>query len=105
MPKAKSNVVSLDQVRNDSKISTRMGFYPTYQFGDHDPILDQIDTLRADVGNPSFEKISGDCRVSVSTLRNWELRRVKRPQFATVKAVVKALGGELSVTYRGKIIR
>lgn len=106
MPKVSGNVISLEQVKSESKSKTRMGFYPTYQFGgDHDPILDAIDTLRQDAGNPSFEEISGKCRVSITTLYNWHERKVKRPQFATVKAVVLALGGELSVTYRGKVIR
>jgi hypothetical protein len=41
----------------------------------------------------------------MTTLRNWRLRKTKRPQFATVKAVARALGGELGIMYKGRIVR
>lgn len=88
-----------------TKTKPKFGFYPSYQFGDHDPIIDQIDTLRKDAGSPKFDKVSADSGVSVTTLNNWHTRKVKRPQFATVKAVVQALGGELGIVYRGKVIK
>ena len=85
--------------------STRFGIYPSYKFTDHDPILDQIDTLRQDAGNVSFTRLSAASGVSDTTLHAWASRKTKRPQFATVAAVVNALGGELTVTYRGRLIK
>ena len=79
---------------------TRFGVYPTYLFKDHDPILDQISTMRGDrkLTSTQIEAISG---VSKTTLNSWEKRKTKRPQLATVAAVVKSLGGELLVVYKG----
>jgi DNA-binding phage protein len=77
----------------------RFGVYPSYLFKDHDPILDKIDTLIADSGQ-SFAKIERSSGVTVTTLGNWRKRKTKRPQFATVNAVVRALGGELVVRDR-----
>jgi DNA-binding phage protein len=84
-------------------VQARKGFYFSYDFKDHDPILDSVSTLIEDRG-VSHIYISNKSGVSLTTLRKWHYRRVKRPQFATVKAVVKALGGELSITYRGRKI-
>jgi len=80
------------------------GFYLSYDFRDHDPILDEVDTLIQKTGTTSayIERKSG---VTASTLRKWRTRRTKRPQFSTVKAVVKAVGGELSIVYQGKRIK
>lgn len=79
-------------------------YYPTYKFRDHDPILDAIDTLRArsPMTNKQIHEKSG---VSTSTLSNWAKRRTKRPQYATLKAVARSLGGEISITANGKVIR
>lgn len=75
--------------------------YLSYTFKDHDPILDSIDTLLkvADVNRNKAAEKSG---VSITTLINWRKRKTKRPQFATVRAVVGAVGGDLAIRYRGK---
>lgn len=83
---------------------TKFGIYPSYLFVDHDPILDQVDTLIADSGM-KLSAVAGRSHVSDGTLINWRLRKTKRPQFATVKAVVTALGAELNIVYRGRIIK
>jgi len=80
----------------------KRGFYPTYLFKEHDPVLDLIDTAVQDVGF-NFKKLSEISGVSQSTLINWRLRRTKRPQFATVQAVAHALGRDFTMTqYEGK---
>lgn len=84
--------------------------YPSYKFEDHDPILDQIDRLREiaagqrgiPISNAHIERKSG---VTTSTLRNWASRKTKRPQFPTIKAVVRALGGEITLVYNGQEIK
>lgn len=79
------------------------GFYPSYHFVDHDPILDSLDTLRS-MAQRTDAQITADSRVTRSTLRNWRTRKTKRPQFATIKAVVHALGGALVIQYSGASI-
>lgn len=75
--------------------------YPSYLFHDHDPVLDAVDTLIADAG-VSFTYIHTKSGVTQNTLRNWNRRKTKKPQFATVAAVVRACGGEISVIYNEK---
>jgi transcriptional regulator with XRE-family HTH domain len=80
------------------------GVYPSYLFKHHDPVLDAIDTLRSRSGLKT-KVLAEKSGVRAGTLNNWRKRKTKRPQFATVKAVVKALGGELQVTFDGRVIR
>jgi transcriptional regulator with XRE-family HTH domain len=75
----------------------RFGVYPSYLFKDHDPVLDAIDTLIADRGE-TFAKIERASGVTATTLSNWRKRKTKRPQFATVKAVARALGADVIIT-------
>lgn len=84
--------------------------YPSYKFVDHDPVLDQIDRLwqRADDARGyhlSAKYIESKSGVTVTTLRNWQKRKTKRPQFPTIKAVVRALGGEIGITFKGAPIQ
>lgn len=79
------------------------GIYHTYFFKDHDPILDAVDTVIKD-SKMSFAKVERESGVSTACLRNWRNRKTKRPQFATIKAVVRACGGELAVKYRGRFL-
>jgi hypothetical protein len=66
--------------------------YTTYHLhGDHDPVLDLIDTARAS-SKLNATKISAKTRVAIGTLRNWETRKTKRPMLATVAAVLVACG-------------
>lgn len=74
---------------------TKFGvIYPQYAFREHDPILDSVDTMIDDVGIKR-SKLATDSHVSATTLNNWHKRKTKRPQFATVMAVVRACGGDL----------
>lgn len=79
------------------------GVYPSYLFKEHDPILDAVDTLIAE-SEMALTAIATRSGVRRETLRNWQKRKTRRPQFATVKAVVKAAGGELRIVYKGKPI-
>jgi len=71
--------------------------YPSYLFHDHDPILDAVDSVIQDAG-VSFTYIAAKSGVTQATLRNWSRRKTKKPQFATVAAVVRACGGNIVVT-------
>lgn len=66
----------------------------------NDPIIDQIRTARSDT-RKTFRQVHEKSGVSVATIRNWEHGKTRRPQFATVMAVINALGKSL-VTKNGK---
>lgn len=83
---------------------TILGGYKSYQFKDHDPILDQIDRLYELSGDVKIQHVADMSGVTAGTLYNWRMRKTKRPQFASVKAVVKGLGADLTVVYQGKRI-
>lgn len=87
-----------------------LGPYTKYYFTDHDPVLDKLDRLfelSAPAGQRSLktQEIANQTSVSAGTIANWRRRKTKKPQFATVAAVVNGLGGELVVSYKGKLIR
>lgn len=63
--------------------------YDTYVFKDHDPVIDELETL-ADDSNVSINEACNRSRVSRSTVRNWFKRKTKRPQHATVQAYAGA---------------
>ena len=88
------------------KRSPYSGVYPSYLFIDHDPVLDQIDTLISD-SDMTLEQVSEQSHVSLSALVNWRKRKTKRPQFATIAAVVKSMGGDVVIVNRfnAKIVR
>jgi hypothetical protein len=67
--------------------------YTTYTWGaqDHDPVLDLVDTAM-ETADLSVTKASAKTRVATSTIHNWKLRKTKRPQLATVAAVLVAAG-------------
>jgi DNA-binding phage protein len=65
--------------------------YKTYAFKDKDPIIDH---LRTPVNGKSYSKLSADSGVSTTTLSNWFYGATKRPQFATIAAVARAIGPE-----------
>ena len=70
--------------------------YTTYNFTDHDPLIDVIDTAFQDAKRRdksiTISKVSGKSRVAPATMTNWLSRKTKRPQAATLAAVAVALG-------------
>jgi hypothetical protein len=73
-------------------------------FKEHDPVLDAVDTVIGD-SKLSLGEVSVQSHVSYSTLSAWNMRKVKRPQFATVAAVVRSLGADISITYKGRSLK
>lgn len=69
----------------------RLRLYASYNFVDKDPVIDKVRTIVAREGvTPSqVQKMSG---VTAATLHNWFEGPTKRPQYATIMAVVCALG-------------
>jgi len=64
--------------------------YASYNFIDKDPVIDYARTRVYANGGPS--KVAKQSNVAPQTLYNWFHKRTKRPQFATVAAVLLACG-------------
>lgn len=70
--------------------------YKSYMFRDKDPVIDAVRTVVED-SKKNWKTISTDSGVSRTTIRNWFLGSTKRPQFATVAAVVSACGQSIRI--------
>jgi transcriptional regulator with XRE-family HTH domain len=70
--------------------------YKSYNFTDKDPIIDEVRTLYEEAG-VNYKWISDESGVSQGTLTNWFSGTTKRPQAATINAVLRALGYKLGV--------
>lgn len=65
--------------------------YKSYRFKNKDPVIDEVKTLVQD-SKKSYETISNDSGVAAGTLHNWFGGATRRPQHATIMAVVRTLG-------------
>lgn len=75
----------------------RKGFtYKSYSFIDKDPIIDEVRTVfqTAGVSKQWVEDHSG---VTSTTLHSWFDGKTRRPQAATINAVLRSLGKKLGV--------
>jgi hypothetical protein len=70
--------------------------YKSYNFVDKDPIIDEIRTLYEDAG-VNYKWIEQESGVTSTTLSNWFSGTTKRPQAATINAVLRVLGYKLGV--------
>lgn len=78
-----------------------VGFtYKSYNFKDHDPIIDEIRTIYEDSG-ASYKWVEGNSGVTSQTLTNWFSGRTKKPQAATINAVLRSLGYKLGIVEHG----
>jgi DNA-binding phage protein len=71
--------------------------YKSYPFRGQDPIVSKVE-LEFAHADAKKAAVSRDSGVSSGTIGNWFSRKTKRPQFATVNAVLMALGRELTIT-------
>lgn len=65
--------------------------YRSYHFIDKDPVIDALRTAVSG-SKKSYRQLHEESDVSVSTIRNWFHGKTRRPQFATVAAVLRATG-------------
>jgi hypothetical protein len=65
--------------------------YKSYSFVEKDPIIDALRTA-VSASKKKYSTLHADSGVSTSTIHNWFHGRTRRPQFATVAAVARALG-------------
>jgi hypothetical protein len=93
------------------KLEAKRGIYRSYFFKDHDPKMDAIDRvyelagMLTDKGIPRFAKIAELSDVSEATLRNHRSRATKRPQNASMEAILRGLGAYSAVMYKGRVVR
>lgn len=73
--------------------------YKSYNFIDKDPVIDRVRTVVED-SKYTYARVEDLSGVTTTTLRNWFFGKTRRPQFATVAAVIRACGQELSVAGR-----
>jgi len=76
--------------------------YRSYNFRDKDPIIDRIRTLMRDQ-HARYRDIEEASGVSTSTLYQWFNGETRRPQFATVMAVMRALSYDLQITKQKRV--
>lgn len=84
-----------------AKPKGRLQLYTSYNFVDKDPVIDKMRTMikREGMKYGELSKISG---VSATTMHNWFEGKTKRPQYATVMAVVMSMGYRVSYTKKGE---
>jgi hypothetical protein len=81
-----------------------MGFtYKSYNFVDKDPMIDEIRTIVHNSG-ASYRWINEESSVAVGTLTKWFDGSTRRPQAATMNAVLRSLGYKLGVVEDHKVV-
>lgn len=75
-----------------SKKGGILKIYKSYLFREKDPVIDAVRTYRQDRAF-TYKNIQEEGGPAAQTVRNWEHGKVRRPQFATVWASIRAMGG------------
>jgi transcriptional regulator with XRE-family HTH domain len=75
--------------------------YKSYNFVDKDPIIDEIRTVYQNSG-VNYKWIELNSGVTSTTLSAWFSGKTKKPQAATINAVLRALGYKLGIVEFGK---
>jgi DNA-binding phage protein len=70
--------------------------YSSYSFVEKDPIIDKVRTIVART-KTSYATIESESGVTRSTVHAWFHGKTMRPQFATVAAVISALGYDVQL--------
>lgn len=69
--------------------------YKSYNFIGKDPIIDEIRTIVQDHG-ASYKDIHEHSGVSTTTLSSWFTGPTRKPQSATINAVLRSMGWKLA---------
>jgi hypothetical protein len=78
--------------------------YKSYSFVDKDPIIDEVRTIVGDSG-ASYKWIEEMSGVTTATLYAWFGGKTKKPQAATINAVLRALGYKLAPVRYGNAVK
>jgi transcriptional regulator with XRE-family HTH domain len=71
--------------------------YKSYSFKDKDPIIDYLRTIISD-SKKSNKVIADESGVSANTIRKWLYGDTRRPQAASINAVLRALSYKLNIS-------
>jgi transcriptional regulator with XRE-family HTH domain len=75
--------------------------YKSYNFVDKDPIIDEIRTVYQQSG-VNYKWLEDNSGVTAQTLSNWFTGKTKKPQAATINAVLRSLGYKLGIVEFGR---
>jgi DNA-binding phage protein len=78
--------------------------YKSYVFVDKDPIIDVVRTAVEDAGE-KYKKVSAESGVSTTCMYGWFRGKTRRPQYATVMAVLRAVGKDMVVVDKSQVTR
>ena len=70
--------------------------YKSYSFLEKDPIIDEVRSVFQDAG-VTKQWVADESGVTANTLHAWFDGKTRRPQAATINAVLRALGKKLGV--------
>ena len=70
--------------------------YKSYSFVDKDPIIDEVRGVFQTSGR-TYKSIEADSGVTTHTLHAWFDGKTRKPQAATVNAVLRAMGYKLGI--------
>ena len=78
--------------------------YKSYNFMEKDPIIDEIRTVYEDSG-VNYKWIEDNSGVTSATLANWFSGKTRKPQAATINAVLRSLGFKLGIVPHTQQVR
>jgi len=70
--------------------------YKSYNFTDKDPIIDEVRGVFQTSGR-TYKSVEDDSGVTTQTLHAWFEGKTRKPQAATVNAVLRAMGYKLGI--------
>ena len=70
--------------------------YKSYNFIDKDPMISEVRGV-FDASGRTYQSIEDDSGVTSNTLRNWFFGKTRKPQAATVNAVLRSMGFKLGI--------
>ncbi len=73
--------------------------YRSYNFIDKDPAIDVVRTM-VQQSNKTYKNIAENGGPTPTTLYNWFDGKTKRPQFCTLIAAARAVGGDIRFVNR-----
>ena len=80
-----------------AKAPEAKGFtYKSYSFLDKDPIIDEIRTIYQNSGM-NYQRVHENSGVATATLHAWFDGKTKKPQAATINAVLRSMGFKLGI--------
>jgi transcriptional regulator with XRE-family HTH domain len=74
--------------------------YKSYNFIDKDPIIDEIRTVYQNSG-VNYKWVEDNSGVTAQTLAAWFNGKTRKPQAATINAVLRSLGYKLGIVEFG----